>query len=78
MSQAWKTTTRCRRRSRSVQKLDVLRANGAKACRKIRCTRSTKAVLMGMPYWVRRSAPSTLRGLSVSSVPCVFWVTHCP
>jgi hypothetical protein len=36
-------------RSRSLQKLDVLRTNGAKACRKVRCTRSTKAVLGSSP-----------------------------
>jgi hypothetical protein len=40
--------------------------------------RSCAAVLIVKPSWVRRSAPSTTRGLSVNSVPCFFCLTNCP
>ncbi len=60
------------------QKRVVFRVNGAKACRNVKFTRSTKAVLIVRPRGVRRSAPSTTRVLSVRSLPWGFCVTNGP
>ena len=65
-------TTRCRRRSRSVQKRYVLRTNGARPDARSGAPVRPRPCAPCDPVGARRAAPRTTRGLRVSR--CALWL----